>query len=72
METFSQRNKKIYSVLVNAVIAVLKLYSLTETARANALEQYTYLLYLIAEMPNADILQANEWLLPEISARAKS
>ncbi len=42
------------------------LYSLIETAKANALEPYAYLRYLFTELPKAQTVGAIEALLPGI------
>ena len=44
--------------------ASANLYSLIETAKANALEPYAYLWYVFTELPKADTVEAVETLLP--------
>ena len=44
--------------------ASANLYSLIETAKANALEPYAYLRHLFTELPKAQTVEAIEALLP--------
>lgn len=58
------RKNWLFSDTVNGVKASASLYSLIETAKANALEPYAYLRYLFTELPKAETVEAIEALLP--------
>ena len=52
------------SASVKGVRASANLYSLIETAKANALEPFAYLRHLFTELPKAETVEAIEALLP--------
>jgi len=54
----------LFSNSVKGVKASANLYSLIETAKANALEPYAYLRYLFTELPKATTVEDIEALLP--------
>jgi len=58
------RKNWLFSHSVRGVKASANIYSLIETAKANALEPYAYLRYLFAAMPKAETVDAIEALLP--------
>ena len=58
------RKNWLFSASVKGVKASANLYSLIETAKANGLEPYAYLLYLLTERPQAETVEAIEALLP--------
>ena len=58
------RKNWLFSDSVKGVKASANLYSLIETAKANALEPYAYLRYLFTELPRAETVESIEALLP--------
>jgi transposase len=58
------RKNWLFSTSVKGVEASANLYSLIETAKANALEPYAYLRHLFTELPKAETVEAIEALLP--------
>jgi transposase len=58
------RKNWLFSDTVNGAKASASLYSLIETAKANALDPYAYLRYVFTELPRAETLEAIEALLP--------
>jgi transposase len=58
------RKNWLFSDSVNGVKASANLYSLIETAKANALEPYAYLRYVFTELPRVETVESIEALLP--------
>ncbi|MCF6226791.1 MAG: IS66 family transposase [Xanthomonadales bacterium] len=58
------RKNWLFSTSVKGVKSSTNLYSLIETAKANALEPYAYLRYIFTELPKADTVEAIEAMLP--------
>lgn len=58
------RKNWLFSDTPAGATASANLYSLIESAKANALNEYTYLKHLFAELPKADSVAAIEALLP--------
>ena len=58
------RKAWLFSATVEGAKASANLYSLVESAKANALEPYAYLRHVLTELPKAQSLEAIEALLP--------
>jgi transposase len=58
------RKNRLFSDTVNGVKASTCLYSLIETAKADALEPYAYLRYVFTDLPRTETVKAIEALLP--------
>ena len=58
------RKNWLFSHSVKGVKTSANLYSLIETAKANGLEPYTYLLHVFTELPRATSVEEIEALLP--------
>jgi transposase len=58
------RKNWLFADSVGGMRASTNIYSLIETAKANGLEPYAYLRYLLTHIPNAETLEQLEALLP--------
>ena len=58
------RKAWLFSDSVNGANASAAIYSIVETAKANKIEPYQYLRFLLSEIPKADSLEDYEKLLP--------